>query len=93
MSVKPTNQSAVLANVASSATSVTLFSASATGDRRYVFNDGTSILYVALTATAASTTNFSFKLATMTGQLIEDYSGPVTGIWDVANGSARTTEW
>lgn len=96
MTVKPQNQTATLNNVASSATSVTIFAANTSnggGDRRYVYNDSTANLFLAYTAAAASITNFTLKLATNTGAIIEDYSGPVTGIWDAANGFARTTEW
>jgi hypothetical protein len=93
MSVKPQKQTSALNNVASSTSSVTVFAASATANRRYVFNDSSANLYLAYTSTAASTSNFTVKLATATGILIEDYAGQVTGIWDAANGFARTTEW
>lgn len=93
MSVKPQKQTAGLANVASSASSVTIFAASATGSRRAIFNDSSANLFLAFTATAASITNFTNKLAAGAFVVIEDYSGPVTGIWDAANGFARTTEW
>jgi hypothetical protein len=96
VSVKPTNQTATLINVASSITSVTIFSANSTsssGDRRIIFNDSTATLFYAYSATPASTTAFTGKLAPAGFALIEDYSGPITGIWDAANGFARTTEW
>jgi hypothetical protein len=86
---------ATLANVASSATSVTVFPA-ATGavSRRVVFNDSSAILYLKLGATA-SLTSFTAKIAA--GGMYElptpTFTGLVDGIWDSANGFARTTQY
>lgn len=85
--------SATLANVAGSASSVTLFSANANRRGGIIFNDSTAILYVKFGATA-STTSFSYKL--LAGATLEFpepmYVGVVDGIWASATGSARNTE-
>lgn len=87
-------QTATLANVASSASSVTLFAASGGARARTIFNDSTAVLYVKFGATA-STTSYTVQLAA--GDYFEFpqplYGGVVDGIWAAANGAARTTEW
>lgn len=87
-------QTATLANVASSASSVTVFAASATARGRTVYNDSSQILYLKFGATA-STTSFTAQLAA--GAYYEFpqpcYGGLVDGIWASANGSARVTSW
>lgn len=86
-------QSGTLANVSSSATSVTLFSASDVAQTRAVFNDSTAVLYVKY-GTTASTTSYTVQIPA--GGYFEfplpTYSGRVDGIWASANGSARCTE-
>lgn len=88
-------QSAVLANVASSATSVTLFAPNGNASCRFVFNDSTAILYIKFDSAAASTTSHTVAVAagayfTFPTPL---YGGTVTAIWAAANGFARTTEY
>lgn len=87
-------QSATTANVASSATNVTLFAASGSVKGRTVFNDSTAVLYLKFGVTASST---SFTLQLPAGSFYEFpqpcYAGQVDGIWASANGSARTTQW
>lgn len=87
-------QSATLANVASSATSVTLFAAAASVKGRAIFNDSTAVLYVKFGATASST---SYTVQLAAGDYYEFphpcYGGVVDGIWASANGNARTTQW
>ena len=60
-----------------------------------IYNDSTAVLYVLLGEGVASTTKFSVKLAP--GGLATlgpgDYAGVVSGIWGVANGAARITEF
>jgi hypothetical protein len=89
---KPTT--ATLANVASSATNVTLFAAAGTSSGRAVFNDSTAVLYLKFGVTA-STTSYTVQLAA--GAYYEFpqpiYGGQVDGIWASANGFARTTQW
>ena len=88
-----------LANVASSATSVTLLAANNNRKTAIIINDSTSDLYVNLNASAASTTNYSLFLAAKVGNTPsflaingDDYSGEIRGIWSSANGFARITE-
>jgi hypothetical protein len=91
---------ATLANVASSATSVNLFAASADPYAavdvlgRTVFNDSTQVLYLKFGATASTT---SYTVQIPAGGYYEFphpiYAGQVTGIWASANGSARLTGW
>lgn len=88
-----------LTNVASSTTSVTLLAPNNNRKTVIILNDSTSDLYIAWSSSAASTTNCSIFLAGKVGNTPastsftgEDYSGQVTGIWTVANGSARITE-
>lgn len=88
-------QVATLANVAASATSVTLFAANIGTRGRTVFNDSTALLYLKYGATASAT---SFTVIIGAGGYYEFpvmgggiYGGLVDAIWSAANGSARTT--
>lgn len=84
---------ATLANVASSATNVTLFTAGKVVERA-IYNDSSAILYVKYGATA-STSSYTTQIAA--GGYYEFpqpcYSGQVDGIWASANGNARLTSW
>lgn len=86
--------SATLANVASSATSVTLIAAAGGVKGRAVFNESTQVLYLKYGATA-SATSYTVQLAA--GAYYEFpqpvYGGVVDGIWASANGNARVTSW
>lgn len=93
MTVHNGRQMATLANVASSATSVTLFAASGASGGRVVFNDSSAILYIKFGTTAASTTSHTVQVAAGGYYTFPSYSGPCTAIWASANGFARTTEW
>ena len=88
-------QAATLANVASSATSGTIFAATAKALARLVFNDSTAILYLAFTSSAATTSAYTVQIPA--GGYYEFpqpvYSGAVTGIWASANGAARLWSW
>lgn len=88
------DQSATLANVASSTSSVALFAASAAVKGRAVWNDSTAVLYLKF-GTTASSTSYTVQLAA--GAFYEFpqplYGGVVHGIWAAENGAARTTEW
>lgn len=81
------------ANVASSATNVTLLASNANRRSASIYNDSTQILYVKFGATATST---SFKVAMAPNTYYEFpqpvYTGIVDGIWASANGAARITE-
>lgn len=84
--------SATVSQVASSATVVTLQAAN--GNRRAltVYNDGTKNLYLKL-GSAASLTSFTVKIgARGYYEVPGNYTGIVTGIWDVASGEAYVTE-
>lgn len=87
-------QTATLANVASSASSVTLFAAAGSTRARTIYNDSTAVLYVKF-GTTASATSYTVQLAA--GDYYEFpqpcYGGRVDGIWASANGNARVTSW
>jgi hypothetical protein len=87
-------QSATLANVASSGSNVTIFSATGLAKGRAVFNDSTQVLYLKFGATA-SATSYTVQLAASGYYEFPQpcYSGQVDGIWASANGNARTTAW
>jgi hypothetical protein len=84
---------ATVAQVASSATSVTLKAANASRRSLSIFNDSTAVLYVKFGATA-STSSYTVKLNA--GDYFEAplpmYQGVIDGIWASANGSALVTE-
>lgn len=80
-------------SVASSAASVAILAANAARLGATVVNDGSNNLYMRLNAGAATTATFTVKIAA--GGYYElpfRYTGAITGIWDVATGSARITE-
>ena len=84
---------ATLANVASSATNVTLQAANTSRMGWILFNDSTAFLYVKYGATA-SATSFTYKIDPGgTLEMAEPvYTGIIDGIWTAADGSARLTE-
>ncbi len=90
--MRPT--SATLANVASSASNVTLFSAKGDVNARTIFNDSTATLYVKFGATASSS-SYTVQLPACAYYEFPQptYAGQVDGIWASANGNARTTQW
>ena len=82
------------ANVAASATEVTIFSANSNAvEGRTVFNDSAAVLYLKK-ATGVSTTSHFVQIPA--GQYFEFpqpcYRGVVTGLWSSATGAARTSE-
>lgn len=87
-------ESATLANVNGSASSVTLLAAN---DNRYgavIVNDSAATLYLKYGSTASST-SFTYKVdpgATWEMPRTMLYVGIITGIWSSATGAARTTE-
>lgn len=91
-STKPTT--ATLANVASSGTSTTLFSAQSMVNARTIYNDSTQVLYVKFGTTASSS---SYTVQMAAGAYYEFpqpvYAGRVDGVWASANGNARLTSW
>lgn len=84
---------ATLANVVSSATSVTLLAANTARIGATIFNDSTAILYVKL-GTTASATSHTIQMAAGTYYEVPfGYNGRIDGIWASANGNARITEF
>ena len=86
---------ATQSSVADSATSVTILASNASRVGASVLNDSTATLYLRLSASAASTTDYTVQL--VTGAYYEvpsRYSGAITGIWasDPNTGAARVTE-
>lgn len=81
-------------NVAASLSSVTLFNSNSTRRMAMVYNESTGNLYVKLGSTA-SVTSYTYKIPPGGGYEIPTpaYILPMDGIWDIANGNARCTEW
>jgi hypothetical protein len=82
------------ANVAGSATAVTIFAAATNAvASRSVFNDSTAVLYLKKGASASTTDHW---VQIPAGGYFEFpqpcWPGLVSGIWPTATGSARTTE-
>ena len=88
----PSN-TATLANVAGSITSVTIRAANAARRSLVIYNDSASDMYLAYAATASST-SFTILLPSLgtTTILGSEYAGLVSGIWLSAVGNARITE-
>jgi hypothetical protein len=89
-----TVSTATLANVAGSASSVTLLASNTARKGAYVFNDSTATLYLKY-GSAASTTSYVVQVPPgafweMPNRPI--YTGLIAGIWSAANGNARVTE-
>jgi len=80
------------ANVAGSASSVTILASNANRIKATVFNDSTAILYLLEGSSSASTSNFHYKLQPDGLAIISDYTGQINGIWASATGNARVGE-
>ena len=81
-----------LANVASSAASVTLLAANANRNGATIYNDSTQNLFVKFGVTA-SATSFTTRLTPQAYYEVPfGYRGRIDGIWAAANGAARVTE-
>jgi len=81
-----------ITSVASSITSVSLLAANTDRLGATIYNDGNKKLYIAFGSTASTT---AFTVEVHKEQYFEvpyTYTGEISGIWDVANGSARITE-
>ena len=86
------SSTAVLTQVAASATSVALLGVNAARKGAIITNTGTGILYVAYTGTASATA-FSYQVGA--GQSVTmtiPYQGAVSGIWTGTGGFAVITE-
>lgn len=94
VSAMPASSTATLANVAGSASSVTVLAANSNRKGAVIHNDSTAILYLKFGATA-STTSFTYKLnggETFETAMPVVYTGIIDGIWASATGAARVTE-
>lgn len=82
------------ANVAGSASSVTILAANTARRGASIWNDSSAILYLDLTGGTASATSCSVKLiADAFYEVPFGYTGLITGLWASATGSARVTEF
>lgn len=87
----------VAANVASSASNVTILAANTARIGATVANDSTAILYLKL-GSASSSTSYTVQMAGSTTGGISyyevpyKYNGVITGTWASATGNARVTE-
>ncbi len=80
-----------VSSVATSTTVATLLASNTSRKEAIIFNDSAQMLYVKL-GSAATSTDFSYRLAAG-GTLVEDkYTGIITGILDSSTGVARATE-
>jgi hypothetical protein len=85
-------QTATLANVAGSATSVTLLAANNNRKGAQIYNDSTAVLYVKFGSTASTTSFTVLMVASAYYEVPAGYVGIITGVWASATGSARVTE-
>lgn len=92
----PKATTGTMSSVAGSASSVTILASNASRRGAAVFNDSSAILYLAVSATTASTTAYTVQVAANSYYELPTnrlYTGQLTGIWASATGSARVTEW
>jgi hypothetical protein len=88
------SNAATKANVASSASSVTILASNALRTGATVWNDSSAILYLDLTGGTASATSCTVKLiADAYYEVPFGLHSAITGIWASATGSARVTEF
>jgi hypothetical protein len=82
-------------SVADNAASTTILASNTARLGATVYNDSSATLYLLLGSTAASTTNYTCRVASMGYYEVPfGYTGQLTGIWasDPNDGSARVTE-
>lgn len=84
-----------LTNVTATITSTTILAANSARKNAIFFNDGGGNLYLGFTASAVATTSYSVKIpaAGLFEMPSPVWTGQVTGIWDVASGTLRVTEF
>ena len=81
-------------SVDSTTTSTTLLAGGMKRNRIIIENTDANRLHLLLESGTASTTNFSFSLATNENAVIVDYSGPITGVWALdGTGAAKITTY
>jgi hypothetical protein len=90
-----TSATSSLTNVTSAITSTTILAVNTARKGAIFFNDGAANLFLGFTASAVSATSYSVKLAA--GAFFEVappiWTGQINGIWDVASGALRVTEF
>ncbi len=97
VTTEPRASRATQTSVASSATSVTIIARNAMRKGVSIANTSTAILYLRLDESggaATATTAHTVQMASNTYYEVPyGYTGPITGIWASANGSANVTEY
>ena len=96
MSTKPVLVVGNPQSVAASITSVSLFGANGAAKFRSIFNESTANLFVLFNGVNASLTLYTVKVLPGTYYEFNNfylYNNQVNGIWDAANGFARTMEF
>jgi hypothetical protein len=81
-----------LANVAASASSVTLLASNANRLGAMIYNDSTAVLYVKFGTTASATSHTMQLQRYDYYEVPAGYTGRIDGIWTAATGNARVTE-
>ena len=85
------SSSSAVTSVSSDVVSQTLKAANSSRKVLYIVNESSDNLFVKY-GTGATTSDYTIKLASQDIAIIDDWSGIVTGVWDVATGSAKVTE-
>lgn len=91
-----TNKSSTgtITSVAASATSVSLLATNAARVGASFYNDSANQLYIALSASSATTSVFTIKIMPNSYfDLPVDYTGAINGVWNGNLGSVRVTEF
>jgi hypothetical protein len=82
------------ANVASSASAVTILAANTARKGATIYNDSTAILYLILSTTTPTSTVYTIQMASQSYYEVPfGYTGIIQGIWASANGAARVTQF
>lgn len=79
-------------SVTAAAADTSLLAANASRRWASFYNESTAVLYLSLGSAAASTTSYMTQVPPGGTVILNDFTGPVRGIWAAANGSARITE-
>lgn len=60
-----------------------------------IFNESTAVLYLVLSKSTASLTNYTAQVPANNVFILDDgdYTGEIRGIWFAANGAAQVTEF
>ena len=91
--VRGTGSTSTQTQVADSASSQTILAANTGRIRATIVNDSTVTLYLRESASAATTSVYTYKMYPDETVIIDDYNGALTGIWSSnASGSAVVSE-